>query len=140
MPDMRKNIYYLLFFLAIIFLPFFVSADTLDQTREFFIDSSYDKSGREKILASLKKVSLKAYFYMDSDWFNKLAPGDQELVQTNIEALSKEFDEKIYPTLTQTFGQEWAPGIDSDYNITILFHQIRDEAGGYFNNGDEYPK
>jgi len=140
MPDMRKNIYYLLFFLAIIFLPFFVSADTLGQTREFFIDSSYDKSGREKILASLKKVSLKAYFYMDSDWFNKLAPGDQELVQTNIEALSKEFDEKIYPTLTQTFGQEWAPGIDSDYNITILFHQIRDDAGGYFNNGDEYPK
>jgi len=122
------------------FLPLMVFADSQAESRKFFIDSSYDVANREQILATNKKVSSKAYFYVENDWFNKLEDEDKITVEQTLNSLAQEFDEVIYPRLTEAFGPEWRPGIDNDYRITVLFHQMKEGYQGYFNNGNEYLK
>ena len=129
-------------FAGIIFLilPLIASADTLGQTVKFNIDSSYDFSGRSEISATLRVSTLKLYFYIDDDWWKSLDYQKKQDVENLLRALDAEFYNKIYPVLTSTFGFEWQPGIDRDEKITILIHQMRKGAGGYFNSGDEYSK
>ncbi|RLC40242.1 MAG: hypothetical protein DRH33_00495 [Candidatus Nealsonbacteria bacterium] len=127
-------------FLSIIFLPFFAFADSQGQVKTFFVDSSYDAKQREQISATLEKVSQNAYFYLEDEWYKNLTEEEKEKVDKNLITLSQEFDQKIYPQLTSTYGQEWKPGIDNDQRITILFHQMREDAAGYFKTEDEYPK
>jgi len=123
-----------------LFLPFFISADILNQKTNFFIDSFYDFQGRGQITATLKKVSQRGYFYIEDNWYQNLSDKERERVSQSLENLASEFDNVIYPKLTSVFGEEWKPGIDNDYTITVLFFQMKEEAGGYFNNGDEYPR
>jgi len=129
-------------FAGIIFLilPLIVSADTLGQTVKFNIDPSYDASGRSEILATLRIDTLKLYFYIDDDWWKLLDYQKKQEIESFLRALDTEFYSKIYPTLTSNFGSEWKPGIDKDEKITALIHQMKKEAGGYFNSGDEYSK
>ncbi|MBU4299327.1 hypothetical protein KJ636_04755, partial [Patescibacteria group bacterium] len=121
-------------------LPLAIKADTFGQKTNFFVDSSYDLSNREKISAVLLGLSPKLYFYVDEDWWNLQNIYQQADVKNSINFLAAEFENKIYPTLTSTFGSEPKPGIDNDERLTILIHQMKEEAGGYFNNGDEYSK
>ena len=136
MKTKLKIVFILIFLLA----PPFVNADTLGQRVYFFIDSDYDLKGREQISATLINISNQIYFYTDDDWWSSLIPTQQESINATFNNLSREFENKIYPTLTNTFGSEWKPGIDKDERITILIHPMIEEAGGYFNTGDEYPK
>ena len=61
-----------------------------------------------------------------------------------ITAVRDEFDNNIYPTVTNTFGSEPNPGADNDPKIYILLMNIRDGfnggsyTAGYFNSGNEY--
>jgi hypothetical protein len=126
--------------IVILFLPIFALADSQGQVKTFFVDQTYDAQAREQIQATLEKISQKAYFYLENEWYQNLTEDEKEKVEQNLEDLAQEFDKNIYPTLTSTYGSEWKPGIDSDYHITLLFHQIKEGIGGYFNNGDEYPK
>jgi len=143
---MKKIGFILLFFLGCFgsFFVFadtdFVFADTEGEIRDFFVDKNYDLLSREKISAFLQKVSQNGYFYLEKNWFNNLKPEEKEKIIQNLEILSQEFDQIIYPQLTSLFGSEWKPGIDNDERITILFHQLKEEGGGYFNSGDEFPK
>jgi len=129
-------------FLGITFLtiPSVVGADVLGQKVNFLIDSSYDLAKREQISAVLIGISPRAYFYLDDDWWNSKDIFQQTNIKNIINFLAVEFEEKIYPTLTSTFGFEAKPGIDNDERITILIHPMIEEAGGYFNSGDGYPK
>ncbi len=128
-------------FAALFFvLPFFVLARSYGEQNKFFIDPDYDKSARESITATIKYVSANAYFYIEDNWFDNLNSEQKAQINKNLEELGKEFDTKIYPVLTETYGSEWRPGIDSDYRITILFHQTKENSAGYFRTGDEYPK
>jgi len=129
-------------FLSIILfsLPFIASAAELSQKVNFFIDSSYDLKSRSRLTASLEKIGPKLYFYVDEDWWQNLDSNQQKGFLEIFRSLSDEFDNKIYPQLVSNFGSEWKPGIDRDERITILFHPMKKEAGGYFNSGDEYAK
>jgi len=131
-----------LIFIGIVFLllPIFVSAASFNEKVEFFINSNYDINGRSKITALLKKIGSRNYFYIDEDWWNSLDFESKEEVRESLIFLTEEFENKIYPLLIETYGSEWRPGIDGDARITILIHPMRGEAGGYWNNGDEYPK
>ncbi|MBU1870540.1 hypothetical protein KKF17_00205 [Patescibacteria group bacterium] len=126
--------------LFIFLFPVFVFAETEGQIKTFFVDENYDLQSREQISAGLKRVSQNGYFYIEENWYQNLAEKEKETINQNLEKLSQDFDKIIYPQLISFFGQEWKPGIDSDGRITILFHQIKEKAAGYFNNGDEYPK
>lgn len=122
--------------LILLFFPFFVQAAVID----FNVDPSYDYQGRDKIEAFLYKIGSKAYFYVEDSYYQNLAVEEKEEFAENLKNLSQEFDETIYPQLTETFGSEWKPGIDNDEKITVLLTQIKGDSGGYFNSGDEYPK
>ncbi|XOB40756.1 MAG: hypothetical protein ACKKMR_01970 [Candidatus Nealsonbacteria bacterium] len=129
-------------FLGIIFLslPVFVSAISLGERTNFFINSTYDLSGREKASATLQRVGKRIYFYIDEQWWEVLGYQEKQKVKQALQTLDYEFYYKIYPTLTSTFGSEWKPGIDKTSYITILIHPMIEGARGYFNNGDEYPR
>jgi len=117
-----------------------VFAATLGESKNFSIDSSYDVSGREEISATLQRISNQLYLYIDDAWWQQLSSGDKNKVDTALLSLADEFERKMYPTLTATFGSEWKPGIDNDERITVLIHPMKKNRGGYFRTGDEYPK
>jgi len=121
-------------------LPFFVGAVSLGETANFHIDPSFDINGRSNISGILKNIGTNSYFYIDSNWWNNLSSFEQVKKLDNLSSLSREFDDKIYPTLRRAFGSEWRPGIDNDGRITILMAPMIERVGGYFSPGDEYPK
>ncbi len=123
---------------VLFFVPLFASADEPGQKFNFYIDSSYDLSNRNQLIATLQKVTDKLYFYIDDEFWNSLSNQDRDEVIQNVVSLSSEFEQKIYPTLTSTFGSELKPGIDKDDKITVLIHPMINEVGGYFNSSDEY--
>ncbi len=119
-------------------LPQLVSADELLEKREFFVDSSYDLQGREKITAVCQRISDQLYFYIDTDWWEPLDIETRKEVNAALSNLAQEFKSTIYPILTLNYGPEWKPGIDGDARVTILIHPMIETASGYFNPGDEY--
>jgi len=121
-------------------LPSMGRADYLGQKVNFFVDPSYDLNKRERISAVLIGISSRVYFYLDDNWWSSESTFRQTEIRNTINFLAVEFEQKIYPTLISTFGSEWKPGIDRDERITILIHPMIEEAGGYFNSGDEYPR
>lgn len=135
--DVRTKILFLIVS-VVIFLPAVAQAEFLGQTVVFSVDSSYDATEREELHAVLIKISSKLLLYIDDGWWSTLNPYQQDEARRSLSALAIEFEGKIYPQLTSTFGSEWKPGIDNDSRITVLFHPMSDEAGGYINYGDEY--
>lgn len=115
-------------------------ATTVGEENNFYVDSSYDLYNREEIEAQLLRISDSSYLYADKSWWGKLTSKDKNRISIKLHELADEFDEKIYPTLTSEFGSEWKPGIDNDNRVTILFHLMKENDGGYFNNGDEYSR
>ncbi len=114
-----------------------VSADSVSEKHDFYIDSSYDLSDREEISAILVKISPELYFYVDQNWWN--FSSQNEIYQV-LSELGEEFESNIYHKLTSTFGPEWNPGIDKESRITVLIHPMKETAGGYFRSNDEYSK
>ena len=135
-----KTFFIGLFFLAVIALPNFVFADSYNQKTTFFVDPSYDLSGREKIEGVLKHISVKAYFYLEEEWWESLSDKEKQEILNELSLLGKEFDQKIYPTVTSVYGYEWSPGIDNDRHITVFLHQMKENIGGYHRTVDEYYK
>ena len=132
----------IIFLVGIVFLvlPFFVFADYGGQKTTFFVDSNYDLLNRQEVEATLIRISPQLYFYLEDNWWNALDRERTTEVKFALQSLEEEFENKIYPELSETFGSEWKPGIDKDPHITVLIHPIKKEAGGYTNTGDEYPK
>lgn len=126
--------------LIFLILPLVASADTLGQTVKFNIDPSYDLQKRQEISATLREITNQLYFYIDNEWWDSLNFQERAKIPDALKDLGREFDNKIYPTLTSRFGFEWKPGIDEDEKITVLVHPMIEGAGGYFNSGDEYPR
>jgi hypothetical protein len=112
----------------------------LGEKVNFFVDPDYDLFGREEITATLQKVGRKTYFYLDYEWWKSLQSQEKSKITQALQLLDDEFYKNIYPTITSNFGSEWNLGIDGDSGITVLIHPMKEGAGGYFNNGDEYLK
>jgi len=126
-----KIIFFGFVFLAV---PFLVHATE----GEFNVDPSYDYLGRSKVSTFLYQIGANAYFYIEDDYYRKLDIEKIKIFSDAVQNLSQEFDANIYPKLRSAFGSEWKPGIDNDERITVLITQIKGDAGGYFNSGDEY--
>lgn len=134
-----KNWPRLVLILAVFFFlaetPLVVLAFYVGETPVFNVNSFYDYANRSKVNAVLRHVGDKAVFYVDEDWWSSQA--SKEDADNYIAALSDEFDKVIYPRLTQVYGQEWSPGIDNEFKITVLLSRLQGGAGGYFNPTDE---
>lgn len=120
----------------------FLSVPLVSQATEieFNIDPNYDSLGRSKINAFLHQIGENAYFFAEEDFYGKLDIEKRIEITESLRNLSQEFDNNIYLKLRELFGSEWNPGIDADKKIYVLITQIKGDAGGYFNSGDEYSK
>ena len=135
-----KTISVFLSVLICVCTPCLVSAVSLNQQSDFYIDPAYDLSQREEISAILQRITSNAYFYVDKDWWEGLDEDTRSKTEDSLDFLEQKFKNKIYPILTSTFGPEDKPGIDRDERITILIHPMAEKAGGYFRNVDGYPR
>ncbi len=133
----RKIIFLAGFFLL---MPLIVKGDVFGQKTNFFVDLNYDAQSREKISATLIKVTNKLYFYADDYWWNKLEISKRDQIDRKLYDLSTEFEYQIYPRLTNIFGFEPKPGIDGDEKITVLIQPMKKEIGGYIRTADLYPR
>lgn len=111
---------------------------SIGERAEFFIEPEYDYQNREEISAVLQKIGKRAYFYIDSGWWDSLTPQEKQEVDGALYSLNGEFEVRVYPTLTSQFGSEWKPGIDEDGRITILIHPMEERVRGYFRHADEH--
>jgi len=115
-------------------------AFTVGEAVNFNVDKDFDASARSQVSAVLVKTSSNLYFYVEKNWWESRSAQEQNDLRIALAELGLEFQNHIYPVLTSTFGAEPKPGIDRDERITILFHQMMSEAGGYFRSGDVYEK
>jgi len=122
--------------LGLLIIPNFSFASSLE--RSFNIQSDYDYFSRNKIQAQLIKTTNQIYFYADQKWFDELSSGNKREIDNIIYDLANEFEDKIYPTLTNLFGKEDNPGIDNDSRIIIALHKMKSTIGGYVQTEDSY--
>lgn len=134
----NKKVYLFIALTAALFLVF--THEVAVASESFFIDSGFDKFGRDKIQASKLYTGNKAEYYVEDIYFNTLSSAYRIKLLSDISALSDIFDKQIYDNLTAVFGLPWIPGIDNNIKITILFTQTTNELGGYFRNEDGYSK
>lgn len=110
------------------------------EVKTFNVDAIYDETDRVQLNATLRYVGDRAIFYIDNNWWNSLSPVDLAIQKVAISNLLLEFDQTIYPKLTQTYGTEWSPGVDNEARVSILIMPLKKITGGYFNSVDEYFK
>ncbi|MBI2042154.1 MAG: hypothetical protein HYT21_00140 [Candidatus Nealsonbacteria bacterium] len=127
--------------LILLFLPLITLAQgAIGESAVFNVEPSYDFYKRSEISATLIKMSPTLYIYAESAWWNGLDAQAKQTIEESLDSISEEFEDNIYPSLTNLFGQEWKPGIDKDTRITLLIHQMPEQHGGYTNTADEYPR
>ncbi len=132
-----------LFFLSIIFFSFFigiVSAQEEGEVRHFYVEPEYDIDDREELGAELVKETDELYFYVDKSWWVDLSSRDQSTYQQKMNDLEEEFREDIYHQVTDKFGDPPEHPVTGNEKISVLFHPMRENAGGYFNSGDQYSR
>ena len=78
----------------------------------------------------LRLVTDQAYWYFENG---------TEIDQKALERGAREFEETIYPKVSETFGREWSPGVDNDPHLNIIHARLQG-VGGYFSSSDEHPK
>ena len=115
-------------------------ADNLGAKADFIVDKSYDRLGRDVASATLLKIGVNAYYYVDDAHWNILSEFKKNNLMTRLDVLSREFDENIYPKETAFWGFEPNPGIDKDSRVTIFFEDLNKDSGGYFDPTNLFPK
>ena len=83
-----------------------------------------------QVSATLRHVSPHLYMWVQDD---------AQLPKDALEQSARTFEEHLYPTVRQSFGTEWIPGIDNDVRLTIL-HARFSGAAAYFSSENEYPR
>ena len=142
MKSHRGNIIFLVvaITMACFFTPLQAKAANVGDSVTFNTDQNFDAKGRSQVQAVLVKTTPSLHLYVDQDWWNQQDLKARETALASLGTLATEFDSKIYPILTSTFGFESKPGIDNDTKITILFHAFKEGMAGYFRSADEYGK
>lgn len=135
---MKKLLVLLL--LIFVFPLTFVSAQNEGDSRIFYIEPSYDKANREKTEAILCKETDKLFFYADVQWWEELSSPQRKRYEDKMEDLGEEFKEHIRPKMTDLFGTEPIHPVTTQNKISVLLHPMRENAGGYFNSGDQYSR
>ncbi len=67
------------------------------------------------------------------------AEQDTALDEAALRRSAEAFESRIYPTLHETFGAEWSPGVDGNPRLAVLNARVAG-AAGYFTSANEYPR
>ena len=124
--------------ISLFLIPLYSQADILNQRENFFVNPEFDRYKRTKLNATLRHISDNAYFYVEDSYWDSIGSVKTGSILNNILELADDFDNIIYPKETQFWGSEPKPGIDGDPGITILFHELTDNNGGYFDTSNGY--
>ncbi len=133
-----KRIFFTVSLFLILLFAANAEAANLGELVNFNINKDFDSSARSEVEAIMVKSTQNLYFYVEKKWWDLQPLQKQWEVLNTLDLLSLEFNNKIYPTLTSVFGSEWKPGVDGDNKITVFFHAMKEDVGGYFESGDEY--
>ncbi len=129
----KKTIVYFSFFTVFFAgFPIFVFA-----SNSFFIDPSYDLYNRREIEVEHIMDDGVVRFFIDKEYYKIASEDEKNKIRNSLSSLGEEFNNKIYPRLTSFFGEEPS---HPDGRVTVLFHQMSQGAGGYFNTGDQYSR
>jgi len=129
----RRKFVFAIILGIIFFIPVFTQA-VWSNTADFYVESDYDLSGRDKIETQLIKTTNQIYFYVDKDWYNGFSQKTE--LDSKIYNLSSNFEYKIYPILTNLLGFEDNPGVDNDSRIIVVLEPLKKDYGGYVRTGD----
>ncbi|MGH2521592.1 MAG: hypothetical protein ACRDH2_03725 [Anaerolineales bacterium] len=84
------------------------------------------------ITARLVYKTENAYFF---------AENGVDANPAEVKRLLDTFQNEIYPTNRQFFGEEWNPGVDGDPHLYILYTRgLGANVGGYYSSSDEYSR
>jgi len=114
------------------------SADVLGERHTFFVNPTYDATGRTSVPGTLEYVGAHAYFYVENTYLDTLRPSERATFDQQVMISAQEFDNNIYPKETAFWGSEANPGIDNDPKITILLERLTSGTGGYFDSVNGY--
>ena len=113
-------------------------ADNVGERHTFFVNPTYDATGRTSVPVTLEYVGTHSYFYVEDSYLDSLSPSARAVFDQQIIASAQEFDNNIYPKETAFWGSEANPGIDNDPKITILLERLTSGTGGYFDSANGY--
>ena len=127
---------------AIIFFAFPVIAFgyEIGNTNTFFVDSNYSLDRKDRVEGELMLSSQKAVLYVENNFWQSKSDEEKEEIAKELKEVLDEFDRKIYPDVTYTFGIESYLGADGNSKITLLFHKAKAGVNGYIRNIDAYEK
>ena len=92
--------------------------------------SNVDTNQNFQIHATLKYITAHSYFWSQDGI---------EINQNDMKTLMDTFENKIYPTDREFFGSEWAPGVDNDPHVYVVYTRGTGASNaGYFSTPDEY--
>lgn len=90
--------------------------------------SNLDTISNTEVQATLRYATPHVYF-----WVQDGVTYDEK----EMKSLVDEFENEIYPTNREFFGNEWSPGIDGDEHIYILYSRgLGSSIAGYFSSSD----
>lgn len=96
--------------------------------KDKFWVSNQDTIENVQVQATLRYVTEHAYFWVQDG----VAIDEGEMKD-----LMETFENKMYPTNREFFGNEWSPGIDGDEHIYILYTRgLGSSVAGYFSSSD----
>ena len=131
----------IVFAFAVFVFPSLAGASFVGERATFFVDSSYSKTNQTSINATLKNSSDLLDIYIEDNWWNNITEEEKREAIDNLNSLSQEFSSRMFNQLTYSYGSVWDTGVSTtNKKITILFHQLRDDAKGYTRNIDMYEK
>ncbi len=140
---MKKRIYLnlILFAFAFLLVPFFVSAQSIGERDNFFVDSSFSKTNQSSVDASLRFSSSLLNMYIEDSWWEERTDEEKREMSIILNDLGNEFDSRMFNQLTYSYGSLWAPGTSTTgKKVTVLFHSLKEGARGYVRNIDGYEK
>ncbi len=135
-----KKIIFLTCLLFILLFAAKAKAEDINNSVSFVIDPNFDAIARSQVQAYFVKTSPGLYFYVEKSWWDNQTSEKRNEIMVNLSNVSAEFESNIYYNLTSKFGFEPRPGVDGDNRITVLFHAMREDVGGYFRSADGYFK
>lgn len=98
--------------------------------KENFWISNSDTAEHNQITATLLYITPHSYF-----WAQEGAQVDED----DMKRLMDTFENEIYPTDREFFGEEFNPGVDGDPHIFVIYASgLGSNVAGYFNSSDSY--
>jgi immune inhibitor A len=97
---------------------------------DLFWISNSDTAAHRQITARLVYITPHSYF-----WAEEGARYDEG----EVKRLMDTFENEIYPTNREFFGEEFNPGIDDDPHIYVIYASgLGSNVAGYFNSSDSF--